>query len=90
MATRRYSLKLKVRNGGFHWQSMRSKRIRVEKEVADGWSRWVQPVMKGYLLACCDCSLVHRLDFRIHKGRIQFKAQRAPRYTARERARRGK
>lgn len=69
---------------------MKSKRIRVEKEEADGWSRWVQPVTRGYLLACCDCSLVHRLNFRIYKGRIQFKAQRAPAYTRRERAKRTK
>lgn len=66
---------------------MKHKRIRVEKELADGWSRWVQPVMKGYLLSCCDCRLVHRLDFRIHKGRIQFRAKRATGYTRRERKR---
>ena len=66
--------------------------MRVEKEVSNGWSRWVQPVPKGYLMACCDCGLVHRLDFRIVKGetkdRVQFRAQRAPRYTAKERAKR--
>lgn len=67
---------------------MKHKRIHTEKEVAGGWSRWVQPVMTGYLLACCDCSLVHRLNFRLYKGRIQFKAQRAPAYTLRERKRR--
>lgn len=67
---------------------MKHKRLRVEKEVANGWSRWVQPVRRGYLLACCDCQLVHRMHFRIYKGRVQFKAQRAPRYTARERAKR--
>ncbi len=26
---------------------------------------WVQPVMKGYKFACCDCGLVHRMDSRI-------------------------
>ncbi len=26
---------------------------------------WVQPVPRGYLLKCCDCGLVHRLDFRV-------------------------
>lgn len=65
-------------------------RIRIEREVEDGWSRWVQPVKKGYLLACCDCSLVHRMDFRIVSGHIQFRAQRALAYTRRERARRRK
>ena len=66
---------------------MKAKRFRVEKEVANGWSRWVQPVKRGYLMSCCDCGLVHRMDFRIAGERVQFRAQRAPRYTARERAR---
>ena len=66
---------------------MKHKRIRVEKEVVNGWSRWVQPFMRGYLLSCCDCRLCHWMDFRIHKGRVQFRARRATRYTARERER---
>jgi len=24
---------------------------------------WVYPVKRGYKLACCDCGLVHRIDF---------------------------
>lgn len=24
---------------------------------------WVRPVKRGYKLACCDCGLVHRVDF---------------------------
>ncbi len=43
---------------------------------------WVQPVKRGYLLACCDCGSVHRMDFRIVNGRTQFRAFRAPRLTA--------
>lgn len=43
---------------------------------------WVQPIRKGYRLACCDCSLVHTMDFRIHKGRIQFRVFRDNRKTA--------
>lgn len=31
--------------------------------VADG--EWVQPIRKGYRMACCDCNLVHRLTFRL-------------------------
>ena len=31
------------------------KRFRMEREGDNGWSRWVQPVEKNYLLACCDC-----------------------------------
>lgn len=37
---------------------------------------WVQPVIRGYLMKCCSCGLVHSLHFRVHKGRIQFKAYR--------------
>ena len=61
------------------------KRMHPEKERDNGWTRWVQPVRTGYLMACCDCGLVHRMNFRIHLGRVQFKAQRAPVYTKRER-----
>ena len=31
----------------------------------------VQPVMKGYRMACCDCGLVHKINFY-----IMFKAWR--------------
>jgi hypothetical protein len=61
------------------------KRIHVERETANGWSRWLQPVRRGYLMACCDCGLVHRLDFRVVAGRAQFRAQRALAYTKRQR-----
>ena len=42
---------------------------------------WVQPIRKGYKMACCDCGLVHNLDFRIRKGRVQFRAFRNNRST---------
>lgn len=48
-------------------------------------NEWVQPVMKGYKMGCCDCGLVHVLDFRIYKGRIQFKARRNNRATGQHR-----
>lgn len=43
---------------------------------------WVQPIRKGYKMACCDCGLVHTMDFRVHKGRAQFRAFRNNRSTA--------
>ena len=43
---------------------------------------WVQPIRKGYKMACCDCGLVHDMDFRIHKNRVQFRARRNNRATA--------
>jgi hypothetical protein len=44
--------------------------------------QWVQPVKKGYKLACCDCGLVHVLDFRIRNGKPQFRAFRNNHSTA--------
>ena len=29
---------------------------------------WVQPARKGYKMACCDCGLVHRFDFKLEKS----------------------
>jgi hypothetical protein len=34
-------------------------------KVKDG--EWVQPNMRGYLMKCCDCGLVHKLDFMVLK-----------------------
>lgn len=38
-------------------------RFRKLKEGRNGWTRWEFPVMTGYLLACCDCGLVHKMEF---------------------------
>jgi hypothetical protein len=54
-------------------------RIRPEPELRNGWTRWIQPIKRGYLLKCCDCGLVHRMEFRIVAGRVQYRAQRARR-----------
>jgi hypothetical protein len=43
---------------------------------------WVQPKRRGYKLACCDCGLVHTMDFRVHAGKPQFRAMRNERSTA--------
>lgn len=51
----------------------------------------IRPVMKGYRMCCCDCGLVHVLDFfvirwgRGHK--VEFKVRRDKRATARARLR---
>ncbi len=42
---------------------------------------WIQPQRRGYKFACCDCGLVHTVDFRIHNGRIQLRAFRHERAT---------
>lgn len=43
---------------------------------------WVQPVRKGYKMCCCDCGLVHNVDFRVKGGRVQFRVFRNNRSTA--------
>lgn len=47
---------------------------------------WVQPVRCGYRMACCDCGLVHTMNFRLHptkRGKfIQFQVYRNNRATA--------
>jgi hypothetical protein len=35
--------------------------------LKDGYCAWEKPIMKGYKLACCDCGLVHIVDFRVVK-----------------------
>ena len=50
---------------------------------------WVQPIRKGYKMACCDCGLVHKLDFKIEKSGnrrfILFRASRDNRATGQTR-----
>ena len=51
----------------------------------------VRPQMKGYRIKCCDCGLVHRMDFFVVKcGRgheVRFKVWRDKRATANARKR---
>ena len=53
------------------------------QKVKDG--QWVQPVMQGYRMACCDCGLVHEMDFIIVKNKVRFRATRHTRATAAKR-----
>lgn len=45
-------------------------------------NEWQQPIRKGYKMRCCDCGLVHDMDFRIYLGRVQLRARRNNRATA--------
>ena len=51
--------------------------------VTDG--EWVRPTMRGHHDQCCDCGLVHILDFRIVtvRGRqqVEYRARRHGRAT---------
>lgn len=39
---------------------------------------WIRPVRRGYITECCDCGLRHTFDFRVFRGRTQFRAWRLP------------
>jgi hypothetical protein len=41
------------------------------EEGDDGWSDWVCPDPKGYLMKCCDCGLVHEAQF----GVVRYKSE---------------
>ncbi len=49
---------------------------------ADGWSDWITPRARGYRLGCCDCGLVHEMDFRVDAdGDVQYRVRRQNRAT---------
>ncbi len=48
--------------------------------VTDG--DWIRPKRRGFKLACCDCSLVHTINFRVRKGVLEFQPARDNRATA--------
>ncbi len=45
-------------------------------QQSDG--EWVQP-KRGFRMKCCDCGLVHRMEFRVRARRVQFRAFRVRR-----------
>ena len=50
--------------------------------ILDG--EWTYPVRKGFKLACCDCGLVHNVDFRLvgdKKKQIHLRMKRNGRST---------
>ncbi len=50
------------------------------EQVYDG--QWFQPVKRGWQMGCCDCGLVHRVNFRIKHGKIQMQTYRDKKLTA--------
>ena len=32
--------------------------------VARGWTPWVYPTPEKYLMECCDCGLIHEMQFK--------------------------
>ena len=54
---------------------------------------WIRPFKRGYRIRCCDCGLVHRIDFdHIPWGRgrkVIFRVWRDERATAASRRKKG-
>ena len=56
----------------------------------NGWSNWQSPIhghgKRNYRFACCDCGLVHEMQFRIKIGRyvdsVVFRVTRNNKATA--------
>ena len=40
-------------------------RFKKHKAGRGGWSEWVFP-QKRYLFQCCDCNLIHEIEFGTH------------------------
>lgn len=45
---------------------MSGRKYPVMWEGPDGWCDWIAPI-PGYRFMCCDCGLVHEMEFRIVK-----------------------
>jgi hypothetical protein len=43
----------------------------IYEEVENEWED-----CEDHLLACCDCGLVHNVEFRVHGGKTQWKVER--------------
>jgi hypothetical protein len=70
---------------GFWRARLLMAKIRDEFQVhPDGWSRWVYPATDGYKFVCCDCGLVHDVEFRVTDSydRVEFRVRRNNRSTA--------
>lgn len=55
-------------------------------QIHDG--EWVEPIMHGFKVKCCDCHLVHEMDFKIIGHSVKFRATRNNRATAAARRKR--
>jgi hypothetical protein len=53
--------------------------IRYE-QAHDG--EWVRPKHRGFRHSCCDCGLVHHVDFRVRDGQVEMRFYRLPKPTA--------
>ena len=58
-------------------------RYTAHKIDADGWTIWINPaVPMEHKIVCCDCGLIHDIEFRVVENAVQFRARRNERATA--------
>ena len=48
-----------------------------QEALEDGWCDWVCPKPRGYLMQCCDCELIHEVDFRV----VRYESEDSEVYT---------
>lgn len=41
------------------------KKPRQLNPLKSGWTRWQMPIMRGYIMKCCDCGLEHEMEFEV-------------------------
>ena len=46
------------------------------------YGEWTRPRKQNFREQCCDCGLIHRLDFRVVDGKVEFRTRRDDRATA--------
>lgn len=59
--------------------------IRHRQKSMRKFTTWIKPNMKKYLLSCCDCNLVHELQFKIEGTKVLYRAKRAIKHTKQRR-----
>jgi hypothetical protein len=50
----------------------------IEQPSRRGWTDWIRPKRRGYRMACCDCGLVHEVNFRLDGRHVEYQARRHP------------
>lgn len=55
-----------------------SERVPFYEPLGSAW----MTIGKVWYLSCCDCGLVHRMEFRVHGDDLQLRAMRDTRRTA--------
>lgn len=53
-----------------------------ERDGNGGWTDWIPIPMKTHRIACCDCGLVHDLEFDVDERGLLMRAKRHNRATA--------